>query len=153
MKDKLINAKVIYPTLGYTVLTTGQDIHRDENVEVTIHVGTKASGHAWFELHDTEWHGEKYYAEGSLDIQDGKLVDYDGVGSLPTVIMDMLSNEWDIDVMEVYDNDGQPNKYTLFNYEVGDKVFECGRDAMDYVHSLNLDGDAHRAIMKSILKP
>jgi hypothetical protein len=65
----------------------------------------------------------------------------------------MLSNEWDIDVSEVYDNDGQPNKYTLFNYEVGDKVFECGRDAMDYVHSLGLDKDAHRAMMKSILKP
>ena len=32
MRDKLINAKVIYPTLGHTVLTTGQDIHRDENV-------------------------------------------------------------------------------------------------------------------------
>ena len=68
-------------------------------------------------------------------------------------VMDMLSNEWDIDVMEVYDNDGQPNKYTLFNYEVGDKIFEDGRDAMDYIHSLNLDSDAFRAMMQSILNP
>ena len=90
MKDKLINAKVIYPTLGHTVLTTGQDIHRDENVEVIVHVGTKASGHAWFEFHDTKWDGEKYYAEGGLEIDGGKLVDYDGVGSLPTVVMDIL---------------------------------------------------------------
>jgi len=47
MRDKLINAKVIYPTLGYTVLSTGQDKYRDENVEVVVHVGTTASGHAW----------------------------------------------------------------------------------------------------------
>ena len=150
MKDKLINAKVIYPTLGYTVLTTGQDIHRDENVEVTIHVGTKASGHAWFELHDTEWHGEKYYAEGSLDIQDGKLVDYDGVGSLPTVIMDILTNEFGIDVTEVYDNDEQTNEYKTFKYRVDGKAFDDSEDAYEYIHSLNLDRDANRAKFNSI---
>ena len=146
--NRQLNAKVTYPTLGHTVLSTGQDVYRDSDVEVIVHVGEHH-----YEFYDVATGGEKYYAEGSLDIQDGKLVDYDGVGSLPTVIMDMLCNEWHIDVMEVYDNDGQPNKYTLFSYEVGDKVFECGRDAMDYVHSLNLDRVAHRAMMKSILKP
>jgi len=146
--NRQLNAKVMYPTLGHTVLTTGQDVYRDSDVEVIVHVGEHH-----YEFYDTATDGEKYYAEGSLDIQDGKLVDYDGVGSLPTVIMDMLSNEWDIDVMEVYDNDGQPNEYTLFKYRVNDKEFECGRDAMDYVDSLNLDRVAHRAMMKSILKP
>jgi hypothetical protein len=146
--NRQLNAKVTYPTLGHTVLSTGQDVYRDSDVEVIVHVGEYH-----YEFYDVATRGEKYYAEGSLDIQDGKLVDYDGVGSLPTVIMDMLSNEWDIDVMEVYDNDGQPNKYTLFNYEVGDKVFEDGRDAMDYIHSLNLDSDAFRTMMQSILNP
>lgn len=143
-----LNAKVIYPTLGHTVLSTGQDVYRDSNVEVIVHVGEDC-----YEFYDVATGGEKYYAEGSLEIVDGKLTDYDGVGSLPTVIMHMLYNEWHIDVEDVYDNDGQPNKYTLFNYEVGDKVFECGRDAMDYVDSLNLDKDAHRAMMRSIMKP
>lgn len=145
---KQLNAKVIYPTLGHTVLSTGQDVRRDENVEVVVHVGEDH-----YEFYDTATGGEKYYAEGSLDIQGGKLVDYDGVGSLPTVIMDMLCNEWGVDVMEVYDNDGQPNEYTLFKYKLGDKVFECGREAMDYVFALNLDKDAHRTMMQSILNP
>ena len=146
MKRQL-NAKVMFPTLGYTVLSTGQDIRRDSNVEVIVHVGEH-----YFELYDTATGGERYYADGQLEITDGVLTDYDGVGSLPTVIMDMLHNEWDIEVREVYHNDGQPNKYTLFNYNVNDKVFECGSDAMDYVHSLGLDKDAHRAMMRSIMK-
>ena len=150
MKDKLINAKVIYPTLGHTVLSTGQDIHRDENVEVIVHVGTKASGHAWFELHDTKWGGEKYYAEGSLEIEDDRLVDYDGVGSLPTVVTDILTNEFGIDVMELYDNDGQPNKYTLFKYRIDGKAFDDWNDAREYIHSLNLDREANRAKFNSI---
>ena len=150
MKDKLINAKVIYPTLGHTVLSTGQDIRRDENVEVVVHVGTKSSGHAWFEFRDTKWHGEKYYASGSLEIDGGKLVDYDGVGSLPTVVMDILTNEFGIDVMEVYDNNGQPNDYTLFKYHVNGKSFDDWNDAREHIHSLNLDKEANRAMFKSI---
>ena len=150
MRDKLINAKVIYPTLGHTVLTTGQDIHRDENVEVIVHVGTKASGHAWFELHDTKWHGEKYYAEGTLEIDDGNLVDYDGVGSLPTVVMDILTKEFGIDVTEVYDKDGQPNDYKVFKYRVDGKAFDDWDDAFEYIHSLNLDRDATRAKFNSM---
>jgi hypothetical protein len=134
MRDKLINAKVIYPTLGHTVLSTGQDIHRDEDVEVTVHVGTKASGHAWFEFHDTKWGGEKYYASGELEIEDGRLVGYDGVGSLPTVVMDILRDEFGIDVMEVYDNDGQPNEYTLFKYHVNGEAFDDWNDAREYIH-------------------
>ena len=149
MKDKLINAKVIYPTLGYTVDSTGQDIHRDENVEVVVHVGIKASGHAWFEFYDTATE-EKYHAEGTLDIQDGKLVDYDGVGSLPTVVMDILTNEFNVDVTEVYDNDGQPNDYTLFKYRIDGRAFDDWNDAREYIHSLNLDRDDNRAKFKSI---
>ncbi len=150
MTDKLINAKVIYPTLGYTVDSTGQDIHRDENVEVIVHVGTKASGHAWFEFRDTKWHGEKYYAEGSLEIDGGQLVDYDGVGSLPTVVMDILTNEFRVDVTEVYDNDGQPNDYKVFKYRIDGKAFDDWDKCREYIHSLNLDRDANRAKFNSI---
>ena len=150
MKDKLINAKVIYPTLGHTVLTTGQVIHRDENVEVIVHVGIKASGHAWFEFRDTNWHGERYYAEGTLEIDGGKLVDYDGVGSLPTVVMDILTKEFSIDVTEVYDNDGQPNDYKTFKYRIDGNAFDDWYDAFEYIHSLNLDRDATRAKFNSM---
>jgi hypothetical protein len=152
MRDKLINAKVIYPTLGHTVLSTGQDIHRDEDVEVTIHVGTLASGHACFEFHDTKWGGEKYYASGELEIEDGRLVGYDGVGSLPTVVMDILRDEFGIDVMEVYDNDGQPNEYTLFKYHVNGEAFDDWNDAREYIHSLGLNKENNRAMFKSILE-
>jgi hypothetical protein len=152
MKDKLINAKVIYPTLGHTVLSTGQDIHRDENVEAVVHVGTKSSGHAWFELYDTKWHGEKYYAEGSLEIEDGKLVDYDGIGSLPTVVMDILTKEFKVDVTEVYADDGQPNEYKVFKYHVHGEVFDDWNDAREYIHSLDLNKEDNRAMFKSILE-
>jgi hypothetical protein len=152
MRDKLINAKVIYPTLGHTVLSTGQDKYRDENVEVVVHVGINASGHAWFEFGDTKWHGEKYYATGSLDIEDGRLVDYDGVGSLPTVVMDILRNEFGIDVTEVYHNDGQPNDYKLFKYHVNGEVFDDWNDAREYIHSLNLNKEDNRAMFKSIIE-
>ena len=150
MKDKLINAKVIYPTLAFTGLSTGQDIYRDEDVEVVVHVGTKSSGHAWFELYDTKWDGEKYYAEGSLEIEDGKLVDYDGVGSLPTVVMDILTNEFCIDVTEVYTDDRHPNWYRLFTYHVNGKVFGAWNDAREYIHSLDLNKEDNRAMFKSI---
>ena len=152
MTDKLINAKVIYPTLGHTVLSTGQDIHRDENVEVVVHVGINASGHAWFEFHDTKWHGEKYYASGSLDIEDGKLVDYDGVGSLPSVVMDILTKEFKVDVTEVYGNDGQPSEYKVFKYHVNGEVFDDWNDAREYIHSLDLNKEDNRAMFKSILE-
>jgi len=150
MRDKLINAKVIYPTLGHTVLSTVQDKYRDENVEVVVHVGINASGHAWFEFRDTKWYGEKYYADGGLDIEDGKLVDYDGVGSLPTVVMDILRNEFGIDVSEIYHDDGYASKYKLFKYHVDGKSFDDWNDAREYIHSLDLDKEANRAMFKSI---
>ena len=149
MKDRQVNAKVIYPTLGYTVLSTGQDIHRDENVEVIVHVGRKASGHSWFEFYDTETE-EKYHAEGVLEIEGGKLVGYDGIGELPTVVMDIMRDEFDVDVSEIYYDDGQPNKYELFKYWVDGKSFDEWNDAREYIHSLDLERDANRAKFKEI---
>jgi len=150
MTDRQVNAKVIYPTLGYTVLSTGQDIRRDENVEVIIHVGHRAHGRWWFEFYDTKTGGEAYYAEGELEVEDNKLVDYDGVGSLPTVVMDILTNEFGIDVSEVYADDGQSNEYEVFMYWVDGKSFHTLHDARQYIHSLKLDLDANRAKFKEI---
>ena len=145
MKDQIINAKVKFPTLGYSVLTTGQDIYRDKNVEVCVHVGINASGHAWYDFYDTAFGGEKYQAGGTLDIEKGKLVDYDGVGSLPTVIMDILFKELNVDVTEIYYDDGQPNDYMVFKYRIDDRAFDDWDKCREYIHSLNLDRDANRA--------
>jgi|TARA_R100000458_G_C8171823_1_gene172034 hypothetical protein len=150
MIDRQVNAKVTYPTLGYTVLSTGQDIRRDENVEVIVHVGMREHGMAWFECYDRKTEGEAYHAEGELDVQDNKLVDYDGVGSLPTVVMDIARDKFGVDVSEVYDDDGQPNEYEVFMYWVDGKCFHTLHDARQYIHSLKLDLDANRAKFKEI---
>lgn len=142
---KQLNAKVTLPTLGETVLTTGQDIRRDSNVRCNIHVGCNERGYYWFELYSLD---ERYHAEGRLDINDGKLEDYDGIGELPNIIMDILMDEWGIDC-----RGHEPTEldYTLFTYRINDKEFDSGRDAMDYLATLNLDRSAYRAAMKSIL--
>jgi len=150
MTDRQVNAKVIYPTLGYTVLSTGQDIRRDENVEVIIHVGGRAHGMWWFELYDIESEGEVYHADGELEVEDNKLVGYDGVGSLPTVVMDIARDKFGLDVSEVYADDGQPNEYEVFMYWVDGKSFHTWGEARQYIHSLNLDRDASRAKFKEI---
>lgn len=148
MKNQL-NAKVTLPTLGETVLTTGQDIRRDSNVPCNIHIGCNERGYYWFEMYSLD---ERYHAEGMLDINDGKLEDYDGVGELPNIIMDILMDEWSVDCHEC-GHEPTEIDYTLFQYKVLDKVFDCGREAMDYLSTLDLDGESRRAIMKSILNP
>ena len=150
MQDRQLNAKVIYPTLGHTVLSTGQDIRRDENVEVIVHVGHGAHGMWWFEFYDTKTGGEAYYAEGELEVEEGKLVGYDGVGSLPTVVMDIARLWFGLDVSEVYYDDGQPNEYEVFMYWVDGKCFHTLHDTRQYTHSLKLDLDANRAKFKEI---
>jgi len=64
--------------------------------------------------------------------------------------MDILTNEFSIDVTEVYDNDGQPNDYKTFKYRIDGKAFDVWNDAREYIHSLNLDRDANRAKLNSM---
>ena len=85
-----------------------------------------------------------------LDIEKGKLVDYDGVGSLPTVIMDILFKELNVDVTEIYYEDGQPNDYKVFKYRIDDRAFDDWDKCREYIHSLNLDRDANRAKFHTI---
>ena len=64
--------------------------------------------------------------------------------------MDILCNEFCIDVREVYDNDGQPNEYKVFRYHVNGEVFGDWNDAREYIHSLGLNKEDYRAMFKSI---
>ena len=59
--------------------------------------------------------------------------------------MDILCNEFKVDVTEVYDNDGQPNEYKLFKYHVHGESFDDWNDAREYIHSLNLNKEDNRA--------
>jgi hypothetical protein len=59
-----------------------------KDVELTVDVGfSPSTGRGWFEFYDE---GEDWYAEGTLSIRDGVLVDYDGVFALPDFVMDWL---------------------------------------------------------------
>ena len=53
-----------------------------------------------FELYDLESGGNDFYAEGGLWFKDNRLIDYDGIFSLPLPILDKLE-EWGLDVDEM----------------------------------------------------
>ncbi len=48
------------------------------------------NGKGWFEMYDEESSGEDFYASGGLWFTNNRLVDYDGVFSLPDEILDKL---------------------------------------------------------------
>ena len=56
-------------------------------------------GHkGWFEMYDEESGGEDFYASGGLWFTNNRLVDYDGVFSLPDEILDKLDEAgYDVD--------------------------------------------------------
>lgn len=62
-----------------------------EEVEMQYTIGVhEDKTYGWFEMYDN---GDKgYYAEGGLWFTNNKLVDYDGVFSLPTEILDNLES-------------------------------------------------------------
>ena len=65
-------------------------VGKENEVELNITVGIKSEGRGWFEVYDEESGGEKWYAEGGLWFENGKLTDYDGVFSLMKPIEDKL---------------------------------------------------------------
>lgn len=69
-------------------------------VELDCIIGINSDTYGWFEFYDTRTEGENWYAEGSLEIQDRKIVGYDGVFELPVCITDKLQ-ELGFDVKEV----------------------------------------------------
>jgi hypothetical protein len=65
-----------------------------EQVEINVSVGyTSDDDHGWFEIYDNETGGEEWCAEGGLWFEGNELVDYDGVGSLPHVVANLLKKK------------------------------------------------------------
>lgn len=71
------------------------DSQKDVELHVTIEVWDNDRG--FFEFYDTQSGGQDWYAEGSLQFDNGELQDYDGVSSLPDFVEDKL-REWGIKV-------------------------------------------------------
>ena len=72
------------------------DSERGVEVEFSIELD---EDYGSFEICDIESGGEDWYAEGGLWFEDNTLIDYDGVGELPTEIINKLK-ELGIDVSE-----------------------------------------------------
>ena len=75
-------------------------LKEEDDVVLEVTVGINSDDYGWFELYDVESSGDEWYAEGSLQIEDGAITGYDGVFSLPIPVIDKL-REWGYDVIEV----------------------------------------------------
>lgn len=70
-----------------------------ENVETQITIGMHEGWlTGWFEIYDIESGGEEFYGDGGLWFTNGMLVDYDGVFSLSSHVIDGLEKHFGIDV-------------------------------------------------------
>lgn len=65
-------------------------VGEQENVTLHVSVGINSDTYGWFEFYDQETGGEEWYAEGSLNFENGELVGYDGVYCLSSFVMDKL---------------------------------------------------------------
>lgn len=65
-------------------------VAEQENVTLHVSVGINSDTYGWFEIYDEETGGGDWYAEGSLNFENGELTGYDGVFSLPSFILDKL---------------------------------------------------------------
>lgn len=69
-------------------------VREPEVVKIDVTVGIHDGGETgWFELYDIESGGDDWYASGGLWFNGNKLVEYDGVFSLPHVVEEKLK-EW-----------------------------------------------------------
>jgi hypothetical protein len=92
IKDTFTVTRHLMASNSFGVVAEGKDI------ELTVNMGyTPSTGRGWFEFYDDS--GD-WYAEGSLSIRDGVLVDYDGVFSLSDFVMDWLQAQG-VDVTEM----------------------------------------------------
>ena len=101
MKFKL-DFKTTLPHVAMTSTLFG-DHDRDVNVEMdtTIVVDPNHSYGGWYETYDVETGGERFYAEGVLEIfwdtednrGDVRLTSYDGCFELPEYITDALEEK------------------------------------------------------------
>lgn len=65
-------------------------VGEQDNVTLHVSVGINSDTYGWFEFYDQESGGDDWYAEGSLNFENGELVGYDGVFSLASFVMDKL---------------------------------------------------------------
>ena len=72
----------------------------EENITLEVTVGINSEDYGWLEVYDEESGGDEWYAEGGLEIDGMTITGYDGVFSLPTVVIDKLK-EWGYDCSEV----------------------------------------------------
>jgi hypothetical protein len=64
---------------------------KQAEVKIQVSVGIRDHGRSgWFEIWDEETGGDEWYATGGLWFEGKKMVDYDGVFSLPQCICDCL---------------------------------------------------------------
>lgn len=75
-------------------------INSENNVKLKVTVGIKSENYGWFEFYDVESGGNKWYAEGSLQIEGKSIVGYDGVFCLSQPVIDKLK-EWGYNTDEV----------------------------------------------------
>lgn len=75
-------------------------LKQEENVTLEVTVGINSEDYGWFEVYDEQSGGDDWYAEGSLQIEGKSIIGYDGVFSLPNVVIDKLK-EWGYDCSEI----------------------------------------------------
>jgi hypothetical protein len=75
-------------------------LKQEENVILEVTVGINSEDYGWFEVYDEQSGGDDWYAEGGLEIEGKSITGYDGVFSLPNVVIDKLK-EWGYDCSEV----------------------------------------------------
>ena len=88
-------------TLPHVAMTTSMDIDIDRatNVEMDTSIGIDPDHQygGWYETYDLESGGERFYAEGVLEVyfdEDGpRLTGYDGCFELPEYITDALESK------------------------------------------------------------
>lgn len=78
-------------------------IDEQESVLLDVTIGIKSDTYGWFEFYDKETGGSEWYAEGSLQFENNKLIGYDGVFCLSDFIVDKLE-EIGYDVSEMRDS-------------------------------------------------
>tara|TARA_R100000231_G_C5279336_1_gene151117 strand:+ start:257 stop:565 length:309 start_codon:yes stop_codon:yes gene_type:complete len=87
-------------TLPHVAMTTayGVDTDRAKNVEMQTTLGIDPEHGGWFETYDIDTGGERFYAEGSLELEfdsddSATLIGYDGCFELPDYIIEALEKK------------------------------------------------------------
>jgi len=90
-QDKSFVHKFEHTSPYMSMETSAGTLYEDEGVVMENTIGfSEESGHGWYETYDKATSGERYYAEGVLEIEEINskltLTGYDGCFSLPDYI-------------------------------------------------------------------